>query len=83
MDLKKVQTIQKQPKPKIVKNVQSFIKFTNYYQKFIRGFFKIAAPLTKVIKKKRGFYQKEKQQQVFKTLKKLFLTTPMLLMFNS
>jgi hypothetical protein len=36
--------------------MQSFLGFANYYQRFIEGYLRIAAPLTKVIKKKKSFY---------------------------
>ena len=44
-DPAKIETIQKWPVPKTVTDVCSFIGFTNYYCKFIKGYAKIAHPL--------------------------------------
>ena len=55
MNLKKIQTVQEWPKPKTVKDIQSFLGFANYYRKFIRDYSKITAPLTEVTKKEIGF----------------------------
>ena len=44
-DPAKIETIQKWPVPKMVTDVRSFIGFTNYYCKFIKGYAKIAHPL--------------------------------------
>ena len=59
MNLKKIQTVQEQLIPKTVKNIQSFLEFANYYQKFIRDYLKITAPLTEVTKKEIGFKQEQ------------------------
>ena len=55
INLKKILTIQEQLIPKIVKDMQSFLGFTNYYQKFIKDYLKIIVPLSKIIKKDIGF----------------------------
>ena len=55
MNPKKIQTVQEWPKPKTVKDIQSFLGFANYYRKFIRDYSKITAPLTEVTKKEIGF----------------------------
>ena len=51
INLKKIVAIQEQLAPKIVKDIKSFLEFTNYYQKFIRVYLKIIVPLSKIIKK--------------------------------
>ena len=38
------------PTPTTVKEVQRFIGFANYYQRFIRGFGQVAAPITSLLK---------------------------------
>jgi len=40
--------------PKSVQKVKIFIRFANYYRRFIKGFSYIAAPLNKVTKRSRG-----------------------------
>ncbi|GBG61754.1 hypothetical protein CBR_g23268 [Chara braunii] len=44
----KIQAIQEWPKPKTVTNVRSFLGLADYYQRFIKGYSKIAAPLSKL-----------------------------------
>lgn len=38
------------PKPKSVRDIQVFIRFTNFYKHFIQGFSKIATLLTLIMK---------------------------------
>ena len=42
----KVQTIQDWPEPRKVKDIQSFLGFTNFYQQFIDNYSNIVTPLT-------------------------------------
>jgi len=46
MDSTKVQVIQDWPEPKKVKDVQSFLGFSNFYRRFIHGYSEIVLPLT-------------------------------------
>src|SRR5436309_3329219 len=47
----KVEAILNWPKPKSLKEVQSFLGFANYYRKFIRGYREVAKLLTNLIRK--------------------------------
>ena len=38
------------PEPMSVRDIQVFISFVNFYRRFIRGFSRIAAPLTSMLK---------------------------------
>lgn len=63
MDEEKVRAVRDQPIPKLVKELQSFLGFANFYRRFFRNFSKIAAPLTnltKEAKKKLRWNQKAK-----------------------
>ena len=51
IDPAKVKVIVEWAAPIIVKGVLSFLSFTNFYQRFIRGFSKTTTPLTALIKK--------------------------------
>ena len=51
IDLLKTKAIIEQPTSMIVKEVQLFLSFTNFYQKFITGYSSIATRLFKLIKK--------------------------------
>jgi hypothetical protein len=45
MSLKKVKAIQDWPTPTKKKDIQAFLRFMNFYRRFIRNFGNIAKPL--------------------------------------
>ena len=45
-DPKKIGAIKNRPTPKTVTDVRSFLGFTYHYQRFIKGYAKVAIPLT-------------------------------------
>jgi Ankyrin repeats (many copies) len=51
MSVDKVQTIQDWPEPRKVKNIQSFLGFTNFYRRFIYNYSDITVPLTWLTRK--------------------------------
>ena len=51
IDLEKTKAIKEWPTPITVKEVQSFLSFINFYQKFIAGYSSITTRLFKLIKK--------------------------------
>jgi Reverse transcriptase (RNA-dependent DNA polymerase) len=50
-DLKKVNILERWPKPRTTHELQQFTGFVNYYRKFIDGYAKISIPLYESIKK--------------------------------
>ena len=46
----RIEVVKNWPEPKSVRDIQVFIGFANFYQRFIRGFSRIAAPLTSMLK---------------------------------
>ena len=50
IEAKKIEVLQKWLEPKSVQDIQVFLGFANFYQQFIQGFGKIAAPLTSMLK---------------------------------
>ena len=56
MDNKKVKAIREWPEPRNLKEVQAFLGFANFYQKFIQGYSQICTPLTKMTKKEQPFH---------------------------
>ena len=66
-----------EPVPKSVKDVQKFIGFTGYYQRFIKGFSTIVHPLNDLLighstkepsRKKTPFRWEVEQEQAFRTI---------------
>ena len=51
MSSDKIQTIQNWPEPWKVKDIQSFLEFTNFYQQFIDNYSNIVTPLTRPTRK--------------------------------
>ena len=57
--------------------VKSFLKFANFYQKFIKNFSHTAKPLNELKGKKKWKWEKE-HQETFKELKKKITSQPIL-----
>ena len=66
--------------PTSIKQVQSFLGFGNFYQKFIRKYADIARPLNDLLKKDQPFIWTAKTESAFQTLKKCFTEEPVLMM---
>ena len=83
-DSKKVEAICKWLVPTNVTEVQIFLGFTKYYQRFIKKYTQVAKPLYKLIsgenaaKKKNLIKWDLKCQEAFDKLKELCTTTPIL-----
>ena len=50
MEDKKIKAVEQWPEPKLVRDIQVFLGFANFYWQFIQGFSRIAAPLTSMLK---------------------------------
>ena len=68
MDPHKVKAIREWPTPKTKRELQQFLGFVNFYQRFIKGFTKIAKPLTKLTGNNEWNWT-EIQQNAFQELK--------------
>ena len=77
MDPKQIQIIIEWNQPSLIKNVQCFLGFANFYRMFIKYDSKIAAPLTRLTRKEK-FVWDEKVEEAFKNLKDLFTFAPVL-----
>jgi hypothetical protein len=51
VDANKVEAVRAWPLPRTMRAVRGFLGLTDYYQKFIRSYRDIAAPLTKLLKR--------------------------------
>jgi len=74
MDSAKVQVIQDWPKPKKVKDVQSFLGFANFYRRFIHGYSEIVLSLTCLTQKATLWNFDDNCHFAFQTLKNAFIT---------
>lgn len=66
---KKIEVIRQYPRPKDIKQIQSFLGMINYYRRFINGFARIAKPLTILCKKDQPFIWTNFTQTAFEKLK--------------
>lgn len=78
MDPAKLEGIQEWPKPKNLKDVQSFLGFANFYQKFIANYVDLSQPLDELKKKDQAWEWMDRRQTAFNSLKQVFLVRPVL-----
>src|SRR6266481_3575012 len=78
MASKKFQIIQDWPKPRKVKDIQSFLGFANFYHHFIYEYSQIAVPLMQLTCKGATWHFTDECHSAFQTLKKAFTMAPVL-----
>ena len=81
IDPEKTKAIQEWEAPKTKKRVRAFLRFANYYKAFIDKFATTAAPLT-ALTGKHPFLWTPKAQKAFESLKKSFISAPILAQFD-
>ena len=80
MNSKRIQMIKEWSKSKTYREVQIFLKFVNFYKRFIYCYFKIAAPLTSLLKdsenekKKNLLKWSNEAEQAFRQLRNIFMS---------
>ena len=81
MDPDKVSAVMNWPVPQSIKEIQRFLGFANFYQKFIKNFSTVAAPIVALTKKNRGprFSWSPEADKAFLELKKRFSSKPVLI----
>src|ERR1700738_3100596 len=82
MDLEKVSAVTSWPSPQSALDIQTFLSLANFYRRFIKDFSKTIAPITKLLQKNVQFHWNAMADKAFKTLKKAFITTPILKHFD-
>lgn len=82
MDPKKLDTITSWPEPRSVKDIQSFLGFTNFYRRFIDHYADIALPLNRLTRKDTPFEFDDACRTSFNKLKSIFTSYPLLRHFN-
>jgi len=75
----KVKTIQEWLEPKKVKDIQSFLGFTNFYRRFIFNYSDIVILLTRLTRKNTLWNFDDDCRIAFNTLKQAFTSAPILM----
>ena len=82
IDPKKTQAVRDWNPPKMVKQLQAFLSFINFYQKFIQRTAEKSLPLMELTKKDQKWKWEDKHQQAFDELKNELLRAPLLGYFD-
>jgi predicted aspartyl protease len=80
MDPVKLEGVQAWPTPKSVKDVRTFLGFSNFYRRFIVHFARTAEPLNRLLKKDTKWLWTQEHQEAFEGLKAAFMTAPVLIL---
>ena len=78
VDPQKIEEIVNWKPPTNVTEIRSFLGLARYYRKFVEGFSKLAAPLTKLTRKEEKFVWSEACHQSFDELKRKLTSAPVL-----
>ena len=70
MDLEKVEVIMSWERPKLVFEIRIFLGLAGYYRRFIEDFSQLAAPMTRLTRKKVNFEWNDLCKKAFQTLKR-------------
>ncbi|GJZ39752.1 putative reverse transcriptase domain-containing protein [Tanacetum coccineum] len=78
VDPAKIESIKDWASPKTPTEIRQFLGLAGYYRRFIKGFSKIARPMTKLTQKSMKFDWGEKAEAAFQLLKQKLCSAPIL-----
>nr|GFA50676.1 putative reverse transcriptase domain-containing protein [Tanacetum cinerariifolium] len=78
VDPAKIESVKDWVSPKSPTEIRQFLGLVGYYRRFIKGFSKIAKPMTKLTQKKVKFEWGDNQEAVFQLLKQKLCSAPIL-----
>ncbi|GJR86084.1 reverse transcriptase domain-containing protein [Tanacetum coccineum] len=78
----KIDVISKLPPPTNIKGIRSFLGHSDFYQRFIKDFSKVAHPLTKFLEKDTPFEFDDECHKAFKLLKEKLTCAPVIVSPN-
>ncbi|GJV40693.1 reverse transcriptase domain-containing protein [Tanacetum coccineum] len=82
VDKAKINVISKLSPPTNIKGVRSFLGHAGFYRRFIKGFSKIARPITKLLEKDTPFEFNDECQKAFESLKEKLTCAPVIVSPN-
>ncbi|GJP56412.1 hypothetical protein CLOM_g15473 [Closterium sp. NIES-68] len=80
VDPKKIKVVRTSKTPENVKELQQFLGFANYYNRFVPQYAKLAAPLTNLLKKNTPYKWEPKHQEAVEQLKQALTSAPVLIL---
>ncbi|CAI7903169.1 unnamed protein product [Closterium sp. NIES-54] len=80
VDPRKIEAVKKWKVMENVKELQQFLGFANYYNRFVPEYVKIAAPLTDLLKKDTPYKWDTSHQQTMEQLQTALTTVPVLIL---
>ncbi|GJP44126.1 hypothetical protein CLOM_g3526 [Closterium sp. NIES-68] len=80
IDPKKIKAVHTWKTPENVKELQQFLDFTNYYNRFVPQYAKIATPLTNLLKKNTPYKWEPKHKKAIEQLKQGLTSAPILIL---
>ncbi|GJP33995.1 hypothetical protein CLOM_g18479 [Closterium sp. NIES-68] len=80
VDAKKIEAVRTWKTPENVKELQQFLGFANYYNRFVPQYAKLAAPLTNLLKKNTPYKWETKHQEAVEQLKQALTSAPVLIL---
>jgi hypothetical protein len=80
VDESKVKAIKEWTTPENVNQVRSFHGLAGFYERFVKDFSTIAAPMNELTKKGVAFEWKEQQENAFQELKRRLIEAPLLVL---
>ncbi|CAI7851259.1 unnamed protein product [Closterium sp. NIES-53] len=83
VDPRKIEAVKKWKVPENVKELQQFIGFANYYNRFVSQYAKIAVPLTDLLKKDTPFKWDTPHQHAMEQLQTSLTTAPVVILPDS
>ncbi|GJW32646.1 putative reverse transcriptase domain-containing protein [Tanacetum coccineum] len=78
VDPAKIEFVKDWASPNAAKEIRQFLGLAGYYRRFIKGFSKIAKPITKLTQKKVKFYWSDKAKIAFQLIKQKLCNAPIL-----
>jgi len=82
MDPIKLKAIKDWPLPQIVKDIQKFLRFCNFYCRFVKDYSHIARPLFNLTKKETPWNWTTKCNMAFETLQQTMIMSPVLMLLD-
>ena len=82
VDPEKVEVVMSWERPKSVFEIHSFLGLAGYYRRFIKGFSRLAAPMTRLTQEEIRYEWNDLCDKAFQELKRRLTSTPILIVLE-